>query len=80
MWSPSMSYGGDEARYAPRDCLGSGGIAIGKQNGELVAADPSYFVGRPHHRFQPVAGGFQKLVADGVTERIVDGLETVEVQ
>ena len=50
------------------------------QDGELVAAEPRDRVRRPHGFAQPGGDLLQHLVARGVAEAVVDGLEIVEVE
>ena len=47
---------------------------------ELVTAQPRHRVGRPHGAAQAVSHFLEQFVADLVTERVVDDLETVEVE
>jgi hypothetical protein len=46
---------------------------------KFVAAEPRDEVLRAQHRAQPVGDGAQQLVAAGMTERVVDLLELIEV-
>ena len=50
-----------------------------EQDRELVAAQPGRGVGGAQRLLQPLADLVQQLVAGGVAERVVDGLEVVEV-
>ena len=47
---------------------------------EFVAAEPRDRVGVPDQPPQLTGDGHQQLVADGMAERVVDRLETVEVE
>src|SRR5712692_10884091 len=60
-----------------------GGLATGhprKDQRELVSSDPRGGVRGAESLLQPLPHLLQQLVADGVTEDVVDGLEPVEVQ
>ena len=46
---------------------------------ELVAAQAPERVGAAHDAVEPRGDGLQQLVAGGVPERVVDGLEVVEI-
>ncbi len=48
--------------------------------GELVATEPGDGVGAAADRPQPAGDLHQQLIADGVAEAVVDGLEPVEVE
>ncbi len=50
-----------------------------EQHGELVAAEARDGVGRAHALAQALGDRDQQLVADRVAERVVDGLEVVDV-
>ena len=54
-------------------------LAVRDEDAELVAAEPDSQVGRPQALGQALADGAQQLVAGGVAERVVDGLEVVQV-
>ncbi len=56
-----------------------GGMDVLLEHHEFVAAEPRHEVLRPQHLAQPVGDGAQQLVAAGMTERVVDLLELVEV-
>ena len=56
--------------------LGDGDL----QDGELVAAHARDGVGLAHEHAQPLGDHLQQLVAGGMAERVVDGLEVVEVE
>ena len=47
---------------------------------EFIAAHPRDGVGLADQPAQPLGDDFQELVAGGVTERVVDGLELIEVE
>ena len=79
---------GDRKRLQQRrlDLLGDrlGGqprvaVEVGQQDQELVAALAREQVGRAHDAAQAHRDPPQQLVAGGVAERVVDGLEVVEV-
>jgi hypothetical protein len=53
---------------------------LGDQHGELVAAQPGRHVARLQAAAQPLGHHPQDLVAGGVAEAVVDGLEVVQVQ
>lgn len=53
---------------------------IGKQDDELVAGMPADAVRFAHAGGQPGGHGFKQVVARGVSERVVDRLESVEVE
>ena len=80
-----LAAGLDRKLEGLHDPLGDGlGGALGVEgvvqaHGELVAAEPGDLVLRTHTRAQPVSHAHQQLVADGVAERVVDGLEVVDV-
>ncbi len=61
-----------------------GGLALvafaSLDDGEFVAAEPGQHVGLAQQRFQPGRHFDQQRVAGGMAERIVDLLETIEVQ
>ena len=72
---------GDDLGQAKRQPLRVGGVVdVGLDDREFVAADARYRVGFAHAAAQPAGHGAQQLVADGVSERIVDVLEVVEVE
>jgi hypothetical protein len=50
-----------------------------EQHGELVAAEARRGVGRPRALREALGGGAQELVAGGVPDAVVDGLEAVEI-
>src|SRR4051794_20618174 len=50
------------------------------QDGELVAAQARHGVPRAQDALQPAGDGAQQLVARGVAEGVVDGLEAIEVE
>ena len=56
-----------------------GPVEAVEQHRELVAAEARDGVGRAHARAQALGDRDQQLVADRVAERVVDGLEVVEV-
>ena len=57
-----------------------GHVDVGTDHDELVAAQARDGVGRAHRVGQPGRQREQHLVAGGVPERVVDGLEAVEVE
>ena len=59
--------------------LGSGSAEILAQDDELVTGDSRQGVARAEHLAQALGHGHQHLVADPVTERVVDALEPVEI-
>ena len=56
-----------------------GPVEAVEQDGELVAAEARDGVARAHARAQALGDRDQQLVADRVAERVVDGLEVVDV-
>ena len=71
-----------DCRDSPRcHCRGLRGLLDrGLHDGELVASHACHRVRIPHHGAQASRHGLQQLVADRMSERIVDVLEQVEVQ
>ena len=66
------------------DSPGEAGGVLGRfdvllKHHEFVAAEPRDEILRAQHRAQPVGDGAQQLVAAGMTERVVDLLELIEV-
>ena len=66
------------------DALGEVGrvvhaVDVLAEHDELVAAEPRHRVGLAHRGLDARGGLDEQLVADRVTERVVDGLEPVEV-
>jgi hypothetical protein len=55
-------------------------LEIGKQYDELVSALTADGIGAAYASNQTGRDGLKKSVADGMTERIVDVLESVQVQ
>ena len=55
------------------------GAGAGKDDGELVAADPAGHVGGADRRPQRVGERAERLVAGAVAADVVDALEPVEV-
>ena len=53
---------------------------VGKADDELVAAEARGGVLFAQAGREPLGNGGQQLVADGVTERVVDVLEAVEIE
>ena len=53
---------------------------IGLNDGEFIAADARDEIGLRHRRNQADSHKFQQLVANRVAERVVDGLEMIEVE
>ena len=67
------------------DPLGHGqGVVDGRSGGgqerELVATETRHQVARPELLADPFGDGHEELVARGVTQRVVDDLEVVEVE
>ena len=56
------------------------GIGCQLQDDEFIAADAGYRVALAHAAEQPAGNLAQQGVADGMAERVVDGLEAVEVE
>ncbi len=54
-------------------------IGAGLHHDEFVAAEARDQVARPDNRAKPVCNLLQQLIADRMAERVVDGLEAVEV-
>ena len=54
-------------------------VVAGEHSGELVAAQPRHQIAAAERR-QPVRDGLEHPVAGVVSERVVDGLEAVQVQ
>ncbi len=63
-----------------RDGLCVRGVRTGKQQGELVAAQPGEHVALPQHPLDARADLAEELVAHVVSEAVVDLLEAVQVQ
>ncbi len=63
---------------------GDGGVfgmcEFGDQDNELVATLPADGVGTADAIDKPRGDGLQQLVADGMSERVVDVLEAVEIE
>ena len=55
-------------------------IAADLDDGEFVAAEARHGVVRAHARSQSAGHRLQQRVADRVTERVVDGLEVIEIE
>ena len=51
-----------------------------QQHCELVAAEPEDDIGGAQAALDPPGGAAKNLVADAVTDRVVDGLEVVEIE
>src|SRR6202158_4857445 len=51
-----------------------------KQDHEFISALPADRVRPAHTRQQSFGNGLKKLVADGMSERIVDVFETIQIQ
>ena len=72
------------SRSAAADALdeprGLVGVGLRREHAELVAALADDRVLVAHGRAQRVGDLAQQLVADRVAERVVDGLEAVEVE
>ncbi len=66
--------------HAPRQLSGPVGAGVREEDRELVTADPECPVGPPDLLAQKPSHLCQQLVAHGMTLRIVDLLELVEVQ
>ena len=62
------------------DLRGARGVGAGQQHRELVAAQASHQVGRPHRALQALADLLQQQVADLVAQRVVDFLEAIQVE
>ncbi len=75
-WCPSIANGLVDL---PRGQRGPGGIDIGQQNGELIAAEPCDRVGLPQGTLHARSRLLQQQVAVVMTERVVDLLEAIEV-
>ena len=54
-------------------------VGVVQAHGELVAAEAGDLVLRAHARAQAIGDRDEQLVADRVAERVVDGLEVVDV-
>ena len=54
-------------------------LNIGLNDRKLVAADARHRVGFANASAQPVGNGLQQLVADLMPERVIDTLETVQI-
>ena len=61
----------------------TGSVLIGDdvllEHDEFIAAEPRHEILRPQHLAQPAGDGAQQLVAAGMTQRIVDLFELVEI-
>ena len=72
---------GHGLKHAPRR---DGGVLrsfnFGKQHHEFIAALPAYGVRTAYTFHQPLGDGLQKLVPDGMAQRVVDVLEAIQVQ
>ena len=53
---------------------------FGQQNHEFVAALAAYRVGGAHARDQTLGDRLQQLIADGMSKRIVDAFEEIEIK
>ena len=78
--SPSSNGGVRVARIRAAACSASAGIGLLDDDRELVAAEPGDGVAGAGHDLEPLGDGHEQLVALGVAEPVVDGLEVVEVQ
>jgi hypothetical protein len=78
--APSVNGCCERVQQAPSDQLGAGRERelLGDHD-ELVAAEAPERVDVADHAVEPGGDRAQQLVADAVTERVVDGLEVVEV-
>nr|WP_239002946.1 hypothetical protein [Rhodovastum atsumiense] len=54
-------------------------LHLALDHGELVAAEPGEGVGLAQFRLQPGGDGAEQRIAGRVAERVVDFLETIEV-
>lgn len=63
----------------PGECLGGRLRAGGREDDELVAADPRDGVAVPKRTPQPIRDDDQQLVAEQVAEAVVDVLELIDV-
>ena len=55
-------------------------VAVGEEDGEIVAPDPEQPVGRSELQAEDAAHLGQQVVTDGVAGGVVDGLEVVDVE
>src|SRR5690606_25707848 len=51
-----------------------------EQHGELVSAETREQIARPYARFQPLDDGAKQAVPELMPQRIVDGLEAVQIE
>ena len=73
--------GGEAGEYLVGDRRRRGEVAAREQDRELVAAEPGQHVGaRGRRRGAGAATRVEQVVAGGVAEGVVDGLEAVEVE
>ena len=54
-------------------------IQLLTENYELISGDPSDRIGRPKSALEPLTHGHQQIISHLMAERIVDGLEIVEI-
>ncbi len=55
-------------------------LLVGRDDGELVGAEPGDRIGPPHGLLHPLAAFFEKLVGVGVTDHFVDRFESDDVE
>ena len=77
--SPSWNGIGERGQDAPGDLLGAGAIGLLQQERELVAAQAAGRVLGAQDAHQPLGHEAQQLVTGRMSERVVDGLEVVQV-
>ena len=73
-----VAQGGEHALGDDRRLAGVADVL--QQHRELVAAEAGDGVAGTDRAVEPLGDGLQELVADGVSERVVDQLEAVEVE
>ena len=73
---------GNEFRNASREIERTAALIVarGLDDGEFVAAEPRQHVGGAQRRSQAAGDLPEQFIAGGMTEQIVDVLETVEVE
>ena len=71
-----MGHGGQDPAG---DLVGEVAVGAGQQNRELIATEPTGEVAVAQGGADAARDGHQQLVAGGVPEGVVDGLEPVQV-
>ena len=76
---PELERDGQRGQDAPGDLLGAGAIGLLQQERELVAAQAAGRVLGAQDAHQPLGHEAQQIVTGRMSERVVDGLEVVQV-